>query len=55
MTIVAPFYSILPGTRVHHNNNQCTEGNNIEHRNRRSGTGGHPLCSRCAELNRQGK
>ena len=27
-----------------------TEGNNIEAHNRRSGTGGRPLCSRCASL-----
>lgn len=55
MARVAAFHSTLPGTNVHHNNNRCTEGNNIESRNRRSGTGGHPLCSHCARLNREGK
>jgi hypothetical protein len=33
-----PWYSILPFILVHHNNTRCTEGNNIEPRNRRSGT-----------------
>ena len=36
-----PFHSKLPGTKVHHNNSKCTEGNNIETYNRKSGTGGH--------------
>ncbi len=48
---VNPFHSKLPGTEVYHNNNKCTEGNNIEPRNRVSGTGGHRLCSGCRELN----
>ena len=47
---VAPFHSTLPGTKAHHNNNLCTEGNNIEARNRRSGTGGLPLCDHCKRL-----
>jgi hypothetical protein len=47
-----PWYSILQ--YVHHNNTRCTEGNNIERHNRRSGTGGHPLCHRCVTLNAQG-
>ena len=45
---VAPFHSIKQ--HVHHDNNNCTEGNNIERENRRTGTGGKPLCSRCAGL-----
>jgi hypothetical protein len=45
---VSPFYSIKQDR--HHNNDKCTEGNNIEPENRRSGTGGKPLCSRCATL-----
>jgi len=55
MTKVAAFHSKRPGTIRHHNNNVCTEGNNIESYNRVPGTGGHPLCSRCSELNAQGK
>jgi hypothetical protein len=54
MSLVSPIHSAKPGTRVHHNNNRCTERNNIETHNVRQGAGGHPLCDRCAELNRQG-
>lgn len=50
MARVAAFRSRLPGTERHHNNDQCTEGNNIERRNRVSGTGGLPLCNRCRSL-----
>jgi len=50
MARCTPFRSKLPGTRVHHNNTSCQEGNNIESYNRISGTGGLPLCSRCASL-----
>jgi len=32
---------------VHHNNTSCTEGNNFGSYNRKSGTGGKPLCSHC--------
>lgn len=45
-----PFHSAKPGTRVHHNESKCTEGNNIESYNRRSGTGGLPLCAHCQRL-----
>jgi len=49
---VAPFHSKLPSDkRVHHNNDQCTEGNNIEPRNKVKGTGGYPLCNHCSRLN----
>lgn len=41
--------------KVHHDNTACTEGNNIETKNRKSGTGGYPRCKRCAELEGQGK
>ena len=50
MSKVVPFHSKLPDTEVHHNNDKCTEGNNIERENRKSGTGGLPLCSHCARL-----
>ena len=36
---VAPFHSKLPGTDVHHDDDSCTVGNNIESYNRVSGTG----------------
>ena len=35
---------------VYHDNDECTEGNNIEARNRESGTGGKRKCNRCSEL-----
>jgi len=47
---VNPFYSKLPGTSVYHDNNQCTEGKNIEAKNRESGTGGMPKCDHCKRL-----
>jgi hypothetical protein len=50
MVKVAPFHSKKPGTTKHHNNNQCTEGNNIESYNKVAGTGGLPLCDHCARL-----
>ena len=52
---VAPFHSKLEGTKVHHDNNKCTEGNNIESYNRKEGTGGLPLCYHCKSLNAEGK
>ena len=33
MARVSPFHSRLPGANRYHDNNQCTEGNNIEPRN----------------------
>ncbi|WP_293875616.1 MULTISPECIES: hypothetical protein [unclassified Sphingomonas] len=50
MAKVSAFRSKLPGTGVHHDNNQCTVGNNIETRNRIGGTGGLPLCQTCRNL-----
>jgi hypothetical protein len=53
---VPPFYSIKKSDRqVYHNNNRCTEGNNIEKENLRQGTDGRPLCDHCERLNREGK
>jgi hypothetical protein len=47
---VPPFHSKRPGTTHHHNNNQCTEGNNIESYNKVAGTGNLPLCHHCQRL-----
>jgi hypothetical protein len=55
MPKVAPFHSKRPGTNKHHNNDKCTEGNNIEKEYWASGTGGHPLCDHCDRLNKEGK
>ncbi len=50
---VAPVHSIKEA--VHHDNDKCTERNNIERENLRQGTGGKPLCQHCARLDAQGK
>lgn len=50
MAKVDPFHSKKPGTKKHHNNDRCTEGNNIESYNWASGTGGYRLCSNCKDL-----
>jgi hypothetical protein len=51
MAKVVAFHSVAPNDpKRHHNNSACTEGNNIEPRNKRAGTGGYPLCARCARL-----
>jgi hypothetical protein len=56
MAKVAPFHSIKPSDRrVYHDNSKCTEGDNIQPENRRSGTGGRPRCNHCERLNKQGK
>jgi hypothetical protein len=51
MAKVAPFHSKLASDRaVYHDDDKCTEGNNIEPRNRASGTGGRPKCEHCQRL-----
>ena len=52
---VSPFHSKKPDTKVYHDNDKCTEGNNIETENKVSGTGGLPLCEHCKRLNAEGK
>ncbi len=53
MAKVAPFHSKKnPG--IYHVCTNCTEGNNIEKENKKSGTGGGRMCSRCKELTQQG-
>lgn len=44
----SPWHSIKQ--TVHHDNTDCNTGNNIEVENRRSGTGGKPLCAECRRL-----
>ena len=51
MSKTSAFHSIKSG--VHHNNTKCTEGNNIERENLKSGTGGKPLCTHCQRLNQE--
>ena len=50
MAKVTPFHSKLQGTAVHHDNDKCTLGDNIESYNKVSGTGGLPLCDQCKRL-----
>lgn len=50
MAKVAPFHSKLPSADVHHNDDKCEVGNNIESYNRVDGTGNLPLCFYCAKL-----
>ena len=59
MSRMNPIYSINPNLAEHrkryHNNNLCTEANNIEPKYVRQGTGGHPLCNHCSTLNAEGR
>lgn len=56
MSKVQPIYSVKNTDRkVYHDNDKCTERNNIERENVRHGTDGRPLCEHYARLNREGK
>jgi hypothetical protein len=49
-----PWHSKEPQTEVYHDNDDCTEGNNIESRNMQSGTGTRlRKCAHCARLGRK--
>jgi hypothetical protein len=51
MTKIKAFHSKAVWARnVYHDNDKCTEGNNIETYNRVDGTGGRPKCEHCARL-----
>lgn len=51
MAKVNPFHSVKPNaSNVYHDNSSCTEGNNIETENKRSGTDGRPKCASCVRL-----
>jgi len=48
---VSPFHSARPGARpVYHDNDRCTEGNNIEAYYKRAGTDGRRRCEHCGRL-----
>lgn len=52
----APIHSKRPNDpNVYHDNDKCTERNNIEAQNRVSGTGGRPRCEHCQRLNDAGQ
>lgn len=51
MAKVAPFHSVKEtDKKVYHDNNSCTEGNNIETKNRKLGTDNRPKCEHCQRL-----
>ena len=51
MAKVAPFHSVkLYAKNVYHDNDKCTEGNNIETQYKRSGTANRPKCEHCQRL-----
>lgn len=51
MAKVSPFHSKAPNDpKRYHDNDACTEGNNIEKQNRVPGDGGYPKCDHCARL-----
>ncbi len=50
MAKVPAFHSTHPSATVYHDNNSCTEGNNIESRYKSSGTAGRPKCDHCKRL-----
>jgi len=49
MAKVSPFHSKVT-LDVHHDNDQCKTGDNIEPYNKVAGTGGLPRCQECARL-----
>jgi len=49
MAKTSPWYSSKT-KKVYHDNTSCTEGNNIESKYRKQGTGGLPKCSHCKRL-----
>ena len=50
------YYSNKPGRDVYHTCQNCTEGNNIEPKNRRSGTGKDKKhCEKCKDLSQKGQ
>ncbi len=55
MARVYPFHSVkLYANNVYHDNDRCTEGNNIEPQYKRLGTGGRPRCEHCNRLSYYG-
>lgn len=51
MSKVKPWHSIRETDRkVYHDNDRCTEGNNIETKYRKDGTDGRRKCEHCDRL-----
>jgi hypothetical protein len=51
MTRTAPWHSLRQN--IHHNDTDCDDGRSVKEGDRRDGTGGKPLCERCAQLSRE--
>lgn len=48
---VPAYHSAAPNDpKVHHVFSDCTVGNNIEAKNKRSGTGGYRMCETCRKM-----
>ena len=51
-----PWHSANPtDQKVHHDNTECVEGENIQPKLRRFGTGNLPRCRHCTYLDAQGR
>ena len=48
MSKTSAFHSVKGN--VYHDSTKCTEGNNIEKENLKTGTGGKPKCAHCEKL-----
>ncbi len=55
MPRIQPWHSTRAGETVHHDNTNCTEGNNIEKYYFAWGTGNKPLCYHCQRLDQLGR
>jgi len=47
---VSPFHSTAPDARVHHDNDDCPDANDVQLQDRAPGPGGLPLCDKCLNL-----
>ena len=52
MAKMKPIHSDEPGRKVYHDNDGCTEANNIEKRHLEHGTGDKRICKHCKKLDR---
>lgn len=50
MAAISAYFSRRRGETVHHNQDDCQDGNNIEDYYFAWGTGGLPLCHRCQRI-----
>ncbi len=51
MAKIPPWHSARVSDReVYHDNDKCTEANNIGKHNHKPGTGGRPHCEHCSKL-----